>query len=404
MNNAEELLGTILDIGVEMIRSGAETHRVEDSLYRICSSYRFTRSEIWVVPTNIQATVTTAAGETVTQIRHVREIGIDFTRLEKLNALSRRICAKAPGTEQLREELDRAVTPHPQKRAFRYLAAALAAAGFGVFFHCDLIDALVAVAVSALITLLSTLLSRRETNPLILNFMIALAAELAILCCHRAGLGHHPDYITVGVVMLLISALGTTNGVRDLVHLDTLSGVVNISASFTGAIGIALGIAVPLMLLKDTGTADPAALNPSVALQLAACTFGCAGFALWFHVQKRHVPFCALGALITWAVYLAVSRYAGNFISILAGSAACALYAQIMARIRKCPATVFQTIAIFPLIPGATLYYMMYSAVSGNVSMSLEKAAMLLLTCFGIVLGFMTVEAAIKLLPKKQHP
>ena len=395
MNDTEKLLGTILDIGVAMIRNGEETHRVEESLYRIFNCYGFPRSDVWVVPTNIQATVTDKERQTFTQIRHVRESRIDFTQLEDLNALSRQICAELPCPESIREILSR--QEPQQKRIWRYLAGAMAAAGFGVFFHCDLIDALVAVAVSALITFLSTRLSRRETNPLILSFLVSFAAELAILGCCRAGLGHHPDYITVGVVMLLISALGATNGVRDLVHLDTLSGLVNLTVSFTGAIGIALGIALPLLLLNHAGVADTSPLNPSVLLQLAACTLGCAGFAIWFHVRNRHILFCALGALFTWAVYLAVSACAGNFISILAGSAACALYARIMARIQKCPAPIFQTVAIFPLIPGATLYYMMHGAVTGDTSLFLAKAEALVLTCFGIVLGFMAVEAAAKL-------
>ena len=68
-----------------------------------------------------------------------------------------------------------------------------------------------------------------------------------------------------------------------------------------------------------------------------------------------------------------------------------------MARIQKCPAPIFQTVAIFPLIPGATLYYMMHGAVTGDTSLFLAKAEALVLTCFGIVLGFMAVEAAAKL-------
>ena len=74
--------------------------------------------------------------------------------------------------------------------------------------------------------------------------------ETFIILAVTFGLGDHVNYITIGVVMLLISGIGFTNGIRDLLHRDTLSGIVNIWNSVLGATGIALGIALPILLLK----------------------------------------------------------------------------------------------------------------------------------------------------------
>ena len=246
--NYTKILGLLLDLGAAMIKSGAETHRVEDSLYRLCAAYRFTQANVWVVPSNIQATVTDPDGAVQTQVRHVRQPGVNFDVLDRLNDVSRRCCADTPDETELARRLSEA-TANRAGRWLRYSAAVLAGVGFGVFFYCDAVDALVAALASLLITALGRLLSKRESNPLVLNFIISFVTELFILLCVKLGFGHHTGYITVGVVMLLISALGTTNGVRDLVHLDTLSGVMNITASLTGAIGIALGIALPILLL-----------------------------------------------------------------------------------------------------------------------------------------------------------
>lgn len=391
----EKIAGLILDIGVAMIQSGAETHRVEDSLYRLCGSYGFTQCNIWVVPSNIQATVMLEEGVWFTQIRHVRNLSVDFARLDRLNSLSRDACAHTPDANLLAAQFAAASARRPERPWINYLAGALAAGGFGVFFNCDPADAAVAVLAALLITFFVRRLSARESNPLILNFIISFAAELFIIASVRLGLGHHAGYITVGVVMLLISALGTTNGVRDLVHLDTLSGTMNITLSLTGAIGIALGIALALRLVPGRGGGDVGALNPSVALQLASCTAGCVGFALWFHADRRHVAACALGGLLTWTAYLAASAALPNaFLSAILGSVACGFFAQIAARIKKAPATIFMTIAIFPLIPGAALYYAMYGVVTRDSALALRRGADLGLTCFAIVLGFMVVEVA----------
>ena len=53
----------ILDIGEAMLQSGAENFRLEDSFYRMCRSYGFKRSDVFVIPSNIQVTVETPEGE-----------------------------------------------------------------------------------------------------------------------------------------------------------------------------------------------------------------------------------------------------------------------------------------------------------------------------------------------------
>ena len=79
----------ILDVGEEMLKSGAENFRLEDSLYRMCKSYGFKRYDVYAIPSNLQITVETPDGEMITQIRQIESTDIDFDRLDYLNNLSR---------------------------------------------------------------------------------------------------------------------------------------------------------------------------------------------------------------------------------------------------------------------------------------------------------------------------
>ena len=391
--DCERMLGLILDAGKALIECGGETHRVDDTLNRLAVYYGFTDLNIWVIPTNIQATVTGPDGTVCTQVRRILSSGVDFAQLCRLNAFSRWACAEQPDEADFAARLREILAQRPQKPWLMTLGAALGGWGFGLFFGCDLVDSLIALAASVMISFLMRRLSVREHNPLILNFLISFAVECLIIGAMKLGAANHMGYITVGVVMLLVSGLGTTNGLRDLIHLDTLSGLINLAASFTGAIGIALGIAFPLMMFSAGANNEVTGLNSEVLVQIAASGAACVGFCLWFHVTDRKIVLCALGGAMTWAIYSLTARYVpGVFGPTMIASVACGVYGQILARVMRTPATIFTTVCSLPLIPGGSLYYAMYGLVTKDISLAASKGEALGLTCFGIVLGYMVVE------------
>ena len=127
----------------------------------------------------------------------------------------------------------------------------------------------------------------------------------------------------------------------------------------------------------------------------AQCIFafiGCLGFAVIFNVHGRGMLLCALGGAFAWAVYLIAldltgSEISGYFWSSLFSS----LYSEIMARIRKYPAISYLVISIFPMIPGAGVYYTMNYAVQGQMELFANKgmftAAIAGIMAVGILLG-----------------
>lgn len=134
-------------------------------------------------------------------------------------------------------------------------------------------------------------------------------------------------------------------------------------------------------------------LSPSLTVQLVSCTAACVGFAYWFNVKGIQVMYAGIGAFFTWLVYaLLYNAGYSNFLATLVGSIFVAAYAQVMARVNKAPATIFQTVCVFPLVPGPNLYYMMYCIVMEEHGMAVSEGLTLLVTCLGIALGFIVVE------------
>ena len=102
-----------------------------------------------------------------------------------------------------------------------------------------------------------------------------------------------------------------------------------------------------------------------IILQLITAMTGSMGCALLFHVRPRLILPAALGGFFNWGIYLISARFFGGVLMPSVVTAAfSALYAEVMARRFRAPATVFFIPTIIPLIPGSTLYYTMSCIVS----------------------------------------
>lgn len=250
VNIDKKLVQTILDIGAEMMKCGAECSRVEDSLFRMCKSYGFIRYDIFALPSNIQVTIELTEGNIHTQIRNIEHISNDFTMLDKLNNLSRYACNNIPSGAELRKRYDDIVKEAGGNKIYRYIGGILGGTAFAIFFGGGIFDAFSAAIVSLTIIFLSNKISEEKSNPMLYNFGLAFIAELVIIFLYKIGIAKNIDSITIGVVMLMVSGIGVVNGMRDMINKDIMSGMINVVNAVLGAIGIATGIAIPILLAK----------------------------------------------------------------------------------------------------------------------------------------------------------
>lgn len=390
--NYNKIVQNILDTGEAMLQSGAENFRLEDSLYRMCKSYGFKRYDVYTIPSNLQITVETPDGEIITQIRHIESTDIDFDRLDYLNNLSRYVCANTPDEKEFQEKYQQVMSRKPQHPAIKYFAGVMGGTGFAVFFGCNPADALVAVLVSLMIVSVGDWLGKRESNLLVYNMILSFLSEVIILGSVRLGIGQHPDRIMIGIVMLLISGLGVTNGIRDVMQRDFISGSLHIMNSMLGAAGIAFGTALPILLFGGAAS-DGFILNHNIPIQLISCTIACIGFALWFKIRGWQVVYSGIGAFFTWGIYLIVFEIRpSNFLATMVASIFVAFYAFIMSRVNKAPSTIFLTASVFPLIPGPNLYYMMFGCVSNDINLAFSEMVVLFATCLAIAFGFIIID------------
>ena len=130
----------------------------------------------------------------------------------------------------------------------------------------------------------------------------------------------------------------------------------------------------------------------TIIIQLITAFLGSLGFAMLFGMRRKHVFPAALGGLLAWGVYLAVHAWMpGIFLPNLIAAVFSAAYAEFLAHIRKCPATLFLILAIIPLVPGSSLYYAMDAAVNGEFASAGEFGHMTLVCALAIAAGISLV-------------
>ena len=123
-------------------------------------------------------------------------------------------------------------------------------------------------------------------------------------------------------------------------------------------------------------------------LQLAAAFSGSMGFALLFQVRRGKLLLASLGGLLAWAVYLALRPVMPQDVPrFFVASVVLTIYAEILARVVKCPATLFLVTAAVPLIPGGSLYNTMRYFVEGDFAASSSQGLNPILLALAIAAG-----------------
>lgn len=124
----------------------------------------------------------------------------------------------------------------------------------------------------------------------------------------------------------------------------------------------------------------------------------CIGFCVLFDIHGFGIVLTSLGGSLGWLFYLLCKTVGGGVgISAFVAGVVIAAYAEVMARIRKCPASGYLLIAFFPLVPGAGLYFTMKHYLAGNDAAFLAAGRDALSMAGGLALGVLLVSSLMRM-------
>ena len=289
--------------------------------------------------------------------------------------------------------------------------------------YAGLISMIIAVG-TVISSLMSDRLTRRFSSGKIAAVSVAMTAAAMLgfslshsfwLLCFWAipyglgalGLIQNPDAAVIGTVMVLIPGLLFTNAMRDIIFGDTNSGVNRIIQVLLIAIAIACGTGVAWFIASQLWGApvSVAMADHNLLIQCLACGCGAVGFCFLFNIHNLGIAFCATGGVLTWIVHcISIMLGAAELPAVLIASIFAAIYAEVMARRRKCPAIGYLILGLISLIPGASLYYTISHIIKGEMAAFADRGLKTIAIAGLMAAGILLVSTSVRMINEgKKH-
>ena len=243
--NFQQILAGILDLGETMLVAGAEVNRVEDTVQRIAKAYGCNKVDVFTITSSIVVTAH-RDGEIYTQTRRIREYHTDIARIERCNALSRKVCKEPLPPEEFLAACEEILRTPTCPLTITCLSYIMVAASFAVFFGGSWLDAFAAALSSLVLFVVDRLLSRIRMQRIVTTIICSAVVALSAVGLTKLQLGSSLDMICIGNVMLLIPGISFTTSIRDMISGDTISGLLGLCEALLRAVAIAVGFALVL--------------------------------------------------------------------------------------------------------------------------------------------------------------
>lgn len=398
----EELLEFAVSLANKLQACGAETYRVEETINRIVAAYGVERVDAFVIPSSIMASLETDEGQIITKIRRLKNSETMLDGIERYTALSRRICTEKPDIQEARRllrETEKKVCRYPLP--IFYLAAFLIGIGFGVFFGGGILEALAAGVCGLAIGAATRFMGKFHANAFFTSFVCSFVLGFLANTFTAIGFSGNADITVIGAIMLLVPGFLFTNSLRDVIYGDTMSGLNRLVQVLIIAIALVFGTSSGVSLARHVFPNIAFTLEPishPLWIQCIAGLVGTLGFGLMFNMHGRGIPFALLGSVISWPVCVLCMRLGlAEPIAYLIAAAVSCFYAEIMARIRKFPATSYLMCALVPLIPGSGIYYTMDFIRRGMLPEAYDKGMLTAAIAGSMAVGVLLVSTGFRM-------
>ena len=395
MTSTPKILEVTYEAGAILLENGAEISRVEETMRRIADHFGVEDESFFVLSNGIMMT-----GKGFARTKFIPIKGASLDKVVAVNQLSREVAEGRWTLEEVGEKLKEIRAMKPKRAWEQILASAVGSAAFCILFGGGFADCLASFVAGFLLWVFVLFVGTRHLSRIVNTVTGGLLSSLVCFGLYRIGLGNHLSNMIIGAIIPLIPGIAFTNGIRDMANEDFIAGTTRLLDAMLSFFCIALGVALAFMLdgnvfgqilELDELVADPQ--TSGFVVQLVAAYLGTMSFAVLFGVPRRYYIDAGICGTLGWLLYLILTRYSAfsPVETMFTATALVTMVALSQSTARKCPITVFLICGIFPLVPGAGIFWTSYNIVSNQLSDALQTGFGALKATVAIAFGILAV-------------
>ena len=391
-----KVMETAVSAGQIMLENGAEIFRVEETMERIACHFGVDSGNFFVLSNGIL----TSGGTSYSNVRYIPFKGTRLEKVALVNDLSRRIGKGACSLEEASVELERIRNLKAKPDWEQVLASGIGSAAFCAIFGGSLADCLASLVAGILLYIVILRVLPARMSKITANILCSMFVTALCVIFMQIGFGRGMGNMIIGAIIPLIPGVAFTNGIRDLANQDYIAGFTRLLDAMMVFFSIAAGVAITFLAASRLGVElvqpdvmKTDALTAVWPVQIAAALLGTAAFGVLFGVQRLQYLNVGICGVAGWITYLLMTRCAGASMieATFVATLVVVIVSRFMAVRQQCPVTVFEICGIFPLIPGAGIYWTTYFLVIKEYGRALSTGMAALGATAAIVLGIILI-------------
>lgn len=225
-----------------IMENGGEICRVEETVLRMGHAFGFREVECFAVPSGLFVSYRKSDGTIETAVKRIRRKGIDLTRIDEVNAISRHLEQEKMSWQEVLSQL-KAVERRPSRLSPLQMAgaAAMSTAGWSLMFGGGAWDTVTAFFVGLLIEWVTLLMDKFHMQTLVATLAGGFLAAFLPMAVNRLTGALVVEAAVAGALMPMLPGLAMTNAVQDTMRGDMVSGISSAVSAAMSAVLLAVG-------------------------------------------------------------------------------------------------------------------------------------------------------------------
>lgn len=250
----KEKFDIVVDLGDLILRNGGELFRAQETMERVAAYYELGSFTTYLLADGIFASAALGEENYLAQIRTAPIQDIELSRVEAANALSRSIIKGQCSNEEVCNQIKEIAASRGAGDWQKIFMSGIGSACFCYLFGGTVGDCLGAAIVGTLMYLVMVkVLSPLGFPRMMTTIASSLVAAGACATLFLAGIGTDLDTMTIGSVFALMPGVAFSNGIRNLLENNYLTGIVKLEDAAITAVCIALGVGIVMALRQALG-------------------------------------------------------------------------------------------------------------------------------------------------------